>query len=64
MKKKQYRHNQWCWSDSMGNSVLVSELSEKQAKDALCQCIEVIEILGALTSQSAEVIENAGFVRP
>ena len=64
MKKKKYRHNQWCWTNNSNKSILVSELSEKQAKDALCQCIEVIEMLSSLTSQSAEVIESAGFIRP
>ncbi len=62
MNTKKYKHHQWCWALNK-KTILVSKLSEKQAKDALCECIELIEKIGTLTRQSAELIENAGFVR-
>ena len=35
-------HREWQWADKSGNSIEVADLTESEAKDALCKCMKVL----------------------
>jgi len=60
---RSYNHDEWCWADQRNNdSILVSELTEKEARDALCQAIELIEKVSSRLKDCSDLISEDVFI--
>lgn len=58
-----YNHDEWCWADMRNNdSILVSELTEKEARDALCYAIELIEKISGRLKDCSDLISEDIFI--
>ena len=49
-------HQQWEWADKSGNSIAVADLTEKEAKDALCKCMKVLMKVYGETDQARRTL--------
>lgn len=60
---RHYEHSEWCWADQRDNNAIsVNELTEGEARDALCQAIELIEKISGKLKDCSCLISEEGFV--